>query len=298
MYQICGHLSVGLWTELRRRHLLHPEGIPLFNPDWSLRPTQPLSDGAMARIPEDWLVVVAQRPGNKRRVLGIQEIYHRTLAMFPPGRVVVFRGSLSILEGMPAPTPRPPSLHSHRGLPAGPLSRLGSSHSHATGSQTPDLGARAGTCLTVCHELVATWRYVGRALCSQCGLGACLGGVMHPPKVLFSALLEENNAPSVHAPAGHAPRSTRAYAARAVFRRARLFVAGHGAAMANMIFMPTGASVVEMRPDEFPNPCYHSLADACSLRYHLIFGRGTGEGSVAVDVEEVMKLVEDISQGF
>ncbi|CAI6012720.1 unnamed protein product [Closterium sp. NIES-65] len=41
--------------------------------------------------------------------------------------------------------------------------------------------------------------------------------------------------------------------ARSLFLQARLFIAGHGAALANMVFMPLGATVLEIRPDRYDN---------------------------------------------
>ncbi|CAI5518236.1 unnamed protein product, partial [Closterium sp. Naga37s-1] len=48
--------------------------------------------------------------------------------------------------------------------------------------------------------------------------------------------------------------------ARSLFLQARLFIAGHGAALANMVFMPLGATVLEIRPDRYDNafPSRHS----------------------------------------
>ncbi|CAI5476915.1 unnamed protein product [Closterium sp. Yama58-4] len=54
--------------------------------------------------------------------------------------------------------------------------------------------------------------------------------------------------------------------ARSLFLQARLFIAGHGAALANMVFMPFNATVLEIRPDRYDNACYHFLASACGLR--------------------------------
>lgn len=61
----------------------------------------PFADDEMGRIPEDWVVVVAQRPGPKRAIVGIKEIEEQVIAMFPPHRVAVFTGSMPILEGTP-----------------------------------------------------------------------------------------------------------------------------------------------------------------------------------------------------
>lgn len=87
-------------------------------------------------------------------------------------------------------------------------------------------------------------------------------------------------------------------AARALFNRARLYVAGHGAALSNMVFMPQGSSVVEIRPDAYLNPCFHSLAEASFIDYYLVFGSGNKSSQVFVDVPEVMQVVRGIAATF
>ncbi|CAI5535700.1 unnamed protein product [Closterium sp. Naga37s-1] len=53
--------------------------------------------------------------------------------------------------------------------------------------------------------------------------------------------------------------------AKTVFNRAAVFVGLHGAALANMVFMPLNASIFEIRPRGYPNPCYHHLATATQM---------------------------------
>lgn len=71
---------------------------------------------------------------------------------------------------------------------------------------------------------------------------------------------------------------------------------GHGAALANMIFMPLKAFIVEIRPRKSPNACYNSLAYACELNYYLTFGEGDHWSQVHVDVGRVTRLLEDVKQ--
>lgn len=78
--------------------------------------------------------------------------------------------------------------------------------------------------------------------------------------------------------------------------RTRLLIGIHGAAMANMVFMPAGADVLEIRPEEYTNACYHSLADACSLQYNLVMGKGRKSSNVTVDVPLVLAVVKHIAQ--
>ncbi|CAI5960528.1 unnamed protein product, partial [Closterium sp. NIES-65] len=86
--------------------------------------------------------------------------------------------------------------------------------------------------------------------------------------------------------------------ARALFRRARLFVSGHGAAFANVIFMPANASIYEIRPRKCYNACYNNLAHACSVRYHLSFGDGTCYSSLKANLTHVRETLSTIAQRF
>eukprot|EP00475_Leptophrys_vorax_P020350 TRINITY_DN27829_c0_g1_i2.p1 TRINITY_DN27829_c0_g1~~TRINITY_DN27829_c0_g1_i2.p1 ORF type:complete len:557 (+),score=31.60 TRINITY_DN27829_c0_g1_i2:121-1671(+) len=86
--------------------------------------------------------------------------------------------------------------------------------------------------------------------------------------------------------------------ARSLFRRARLFVAGHGAAMANMVFMPEKANVLEIRPDRDPNACYHHLAHACNLNYYLVFGNGTHDSEVHLGLGKISPVLKNIKAGL
>ncbi|GJP45572.1 hypothetical protein CLOM_g4950 [Closterium sp. NIES-68] len=181
MLQECGGPNKALWMELRRHHLLHPRGLPLFNPDFSYHWRRPLSYQQLTHLPPDWVVVLARRPTLKRSITNFEEVKEAVLAMFPPERVVVFNGSLQLLE------------------------------------------------------------------------------------------------------------------ARALFRRARLFVGGHGAALSNLIFMPVKSHLLEIRPDECPVKCYNSLAYACSIKYYLLFSKGTCSSTVVADVSRLVRTLKAIA---
>ncbi|CAI7798604.1 unnamed protein product [Closterium sp. NIES-54] len=155
--QTCGNPSKALWQSLRRTHLLHPRGLPLFRPDWSYHPPPPLSPQQAQALPPDWVVVLAKRPAKRRSISNFAEVEEVVERAFPNERIVKFTGSLSVLK------------------------------------------------------------------------------------------------------------------ARELFRRTRLFIAGHGAALTNLVFMPEKASVLEIRPDGCPVVCYNHLAHASSLVYHLVF---------------------------
>lgn len=53
---------------------------------------------------------------------------------------------------------------------------------------------------------------------------------------------------------------------------AECVVAPHGAAMANIVFMPRDALVVELRYRNWPTDMYAHLATTAGLRYHSLFG--------------------------
>ncbi|CAI5988709.1 unnamed protein product [Closterium sp. NIES-65] len=185
IFQNCHHPSQSLWQMMRRRHLLHPSGIPLFNPDWTLRNHRPLSPDEARSLPSDWVVVLAKRPkGKKRAILNVEEVEAEVVRRFGRERVVVYDGSLPILQ------------------------------------------------------------------------------------------------------------------ARALLMRARLYIAGHGAALTNMIFTPEKASLLEIRPQGCPVPVYNGLAAACSLRYHLVFSQGNCSSTVVADVSSVARVLDAIKARF
>ncbi|CAI5471406.1 unnamed protein product [Closterium sp. Yama58-4] len=183
MFQQCGTPSRALWHTIRSRHFLHPDGLPLFNPDWTYRDLPPLTDAQMALLPADWLVVLAKRPGRKRSIINFAELESAVRKIFPD-RVVMFNGSMGILE------------------------------------------------------------------------------------------------------------------ARDLFRRARLYIGGHGAAPANMVFMPAQATFLEIRPNGCPNTCFHQLSHACSLRYHLVLSDGTCYSPVVAHVDKIAETLKIIAREF
>ncbi|CAI5501132.1 unnamed protein product [Closterium sp. Naga37s-1] len=185
MFQDCDHPSRPLWRLLRRHHLLHPTGLPLFNPDWTYRAQPPLTALQARELPGNWVILLAKRPKGKRRALvNYEEVEAEVMRIFGRERVVIFEGSLPVLE------------------------------------------------------------------------------------------------------------------ARALFRRTRLFIASHGASLTNMIFMPEGATVLEMRPDKCPVTVFHLLANACSLSYHVVFGQGNWSSESVANVPRVARALEDIRTMF
>ncbi|CAI5977426.1 unnamed protein product [Closterium sp. NIES-64] len=100
IFQDCDHHNRPLWRLLRCRHLLHPKGLPPFNPDWTYRSHRPLSLAEARSFPSNWVVVLAKRPKSRRRSMtNFQEVEEEVVRWFGHDRVVVFNGSLQILQG-------------------------------------------------------------------------------------------------------------------------------------------------------------------------------------------------------
>ncbi|CAI5977422.1 unnamed protein product [Closterium sp. NIES-64] len=102
--QDCDRPSRPLWQMLWRRHLLHPSGIILFNPDWTYHSHRPLSLAEAHSFPHDWVIVLTKRPEGQRRVMeNFEEVEAEAVRRFGQERVVVFNGSLSILQASCGP---------------------------------------------------------------------------------------------------------------------------------------------------------------------------------------------------
>ncbi|GJP44733.1 hypothetical protein CLOM_g4090 [Closterium sp. NIES-68] len=95
--QYCGVPARGLWYSLRRRHLLHPRGIPIFHPNLIRKKLTPLTDAEMAQLPGDWVVVLVRRPGTERVMDQEGEVEESMRGMFGE-RLVVYGQSLPILQ--------------------------------------------------------------------------------------------------------------------------------------------------------------------------------------------------------
>jgi hypothetical protein len=65
----------------------------------------------------------------------------------------------------------------------------------------------------------------------------------------------------------------------ALMRQTAVLVAPHGAGLANMMFCPTGARVVEIADLEFPNPNFYALAAAMGHSYWLLAASPCGLGA-------------------
>eukprot|EP00850_Spirogloea_muscicola_P005322 SM000024S07784 [mRNA] locus=s24:395214:396685:- [translate_table: standard] len=83
--------------------------------------------------------------------------------------------------------------------------------------------------------------------------------------------------------------------ARELFGTACLFVAVHGGHMTNMVFLPEGASVLEIQPREYVNNCFSYLASACGLAYYHIWGSGSKNTPTSIKASEVLAVVNTMT---
>jgi len=61
-----------------------------------------------------------------------------------------------------------------------------------------------------------------------------------------------------------------------------------------MVFMPSGGTVLELRPKGFMEECYQLLAKACSQHHRLILGEGKKTSSLLLDLGEVKRQLDSI----
>ncbi|CAI5485314.1 unnamed protein product [Closterium sp. Naga37s-1] len=93
-------------------------------------------------------------------------------------------------------------------------------------------------------------------------------------------------------------------ARKALLNRARVLVAVHGNILADMVFMPPGGAVLEIRPRRDGEAIFHQLADACGLAYYLTLADGragpmgrTGAGKPSVrDPRQVHRLLAMVAK--
>ena len=81
---------------------------------------------------------------------------------------------------------------------------------------------------------------------------------------------------------------------------ARCVLSPHGAALANIVFAPPGASVLELFHPQYKNRCYANLAAAAGLHYSSLDGRATNppaarELEYSVDIPAVVRRVAQMS---
>ena len=65
--------------------------------------------------------------------------------------------------------------------------------------------------------------------------------------------------------------------------------------MTNMIFMPFGGFVVEIGPRDYPNFCFHNLAEACDLKYYNSMAKGDKNSVTVADLGDVTRIILGIA---
>lgn len=89
-----------------------------------------------------------------------------------------------------------------------------------------------------------------------------------------------------------------------LLNKARLLISVHDNVLADMVFMPPGGAVVEIRPREEADATFHHLAEACELSYYLLFCEGKrGENRLTSafrvkDLKSVLDTLKSISTKF
>ncbi|MGH8018614.1 MAG: glycosyltransferase family 61 protein [Opitutaceae bacterium] len=73
---------------------------------------------------------------------------------------------------------------------------------------------------------------------------------------------------------------------RAMFSRARIVIAPHGAGLVNLLFAPLGGRLLEIHPEEIPTgaTCYWSIANALGWSYHHLRGSISARGADSSDI--------------
>jgi capsular polysaccharide biosynthesis protein len=89
------------------------------------------------------------------------------------------------------------------------------------------------------------------------------------------------------------------------FSTARLIVAPHGAALANLVFAGSGAAVIELFPAGYARPDYWKLANGVpGLGYHYLLGVGRPVRSlsqflvtdITVDLAVLSGMIEQLQR--
>ena len=95
--QKCGLPCKALWHVLRKNHFIPSDGVPMLNPDWTIR-TPKHAATERNGYPEDWIVILGKRYG-KRALEQSDTVEALLRRLFTSKRVRIFDGDLGILEG-------------------------------------------------------------------------------------------------------------------------------------------------------------------------------------------------------
>lgn len=99
LYAPCARPSRVQWKFLRAQYLVPQNGLPIFNPNWTLRKIQENSDdGLDKKVENQWLVVFAKRYG-ERSLKQSDEIEKVLRNLFGSSTVKTFDGKMTIFQG-------------------------------------------------------------------------------------------------------------------------------------------------------------------------------------------------------
>jgi len=85
--------------------------------------------------------------------------------------------------------------------------------------------------------------------------------------------------------------------AASLFRKARLIIAPHGGSLANLLFSPQGATLLELLPQFRPNLCYERLCRALGIQYvGLVSPDSSMHRSWSIHIPSVLKAVFAITK--
>jgi capsular polysaccharide biosynthesis protein len=83
------------------------------------------------------------------------------------------------------------------------------------------------------------------------------------------------------------------------FANAEFVLGMHGSGLANPIFCPHDATIIEVIPRDFPCPDFYRLATSVGLRYCVVFGDSVGDGNpgnrdMVAPMEELVDMVKNL----
>lgn len=82
---------------------------------------------------------------------------------------------------------------------------------------------------------------------------------------------------------------------RDMFNKARVFISPHGALLTNLVFMPSGSHVVEVRPRSYRITVFHYLANVFTMNYYLVKGEGSKDADILVNMTYLENTLQHIA---
>jgi capsular polysaccharide biosynthesis protein len=85
-----------------------------------------------------------------------------------------------------------------------------------------------------------------------------------------------------------------------LFARARVVVGAHGAGLTNTLWSPPGIDVIELLPEQLPDPGYRFLANFCGHRHHAVMCEnfehplGVAYSDISVNIELLRDVLSEV----